>query len=29
MRLKDKFNIKSKTVKEHQHDITYCYKKLL
>ena len=34
MRLKDKFNTKSKTVKEHQHDITYyvecpeenCYK---
>ena len=23
MRLKDKFNIKTKTVKEHQHDITY------
>ena len=23
MRLKDKFNIKTKTVKEDQHDITY------
>ena len=23
MRLKDKFNIKTKTVKEHQHDIIY------
>ena len=23
MRLKDKFNIKIKTVKEHQHNITY------
>ena len=23
MRLKDKFNIKAKTVKAHQHDITY------
>ena len=23
MRLKDKFNVKTKTVKEHQHDITY------
>ena len=23
MRLKDKFNIKTKTVKEHQHNITY------
>ena len=24
MRLKDKLNIKSKIVKEHQHGITYC-----